>query len=56
MFKNFKFEPDIDNSDEEQFSDEDLIAEIKLYKTKERVKRADLTTEKVAIADVIQTT
>ena len=44
----FKFTDDIDNSEEEELTDDEMIDRIKTRKNKERDKRDDLTMVKTA--------
>ena len=48
-----KFEPNIDNDDEEKYSDDEIVDQIKMHKFKERIRRTDLVTETVAVQDII---
>ena len=48
-----KFRADLDNEEEDSFSDDDEVMMIKNRKVREATERADLATETVAIADVI---
>ena len=49
-----KFRADLDNEEEDSFSDDDEVMMIKNRKVRESTERADLATENVAIADVIE--
>ena len=44
----------IDNDNEEQLSDDEERIRIKTYKCKERIRRADILTEDLAIKDIIK--
>ena len=49
-----KFRAELDNEEEDSFSDDDQVMMIKNRKCREATERADLATENVAIADVIE--
>ena len=51
----FKFNDDIDNSEEEELTDDELRLRIKTRKDKERSKRSDLTMVKIAALDTAKT-
>lgn len=52
--KSMNFRKDLDNEDEDSFSDDDLVCAIKFNKMVESTKRADIVTEEYAVADVIE--
>ena len=53
-FKNkMKFRDDLDNDEEDEFSDEEWAAGVKMEKCKLATKRADILMEHFAICDVI---
>ena len=48
-----KFREDLDNDEEDEFSDEEQAAGVKMEKCKLATKRADILMEHFAICDVI---
>jgi hypothetical protein len=52
----YKFKEEIDYSSEDFYSDDELKDKVKMKKAKERIRRADLATENVAITEIITDT
>ena len=47
------FRNDLDNEDEDSYSDDDFVEKVKMIKLIESIKRAEMTTENYAVNDII---